>query len=72
APDFFVRDVDEASEASTWHRDGRSSPSFDAPRRLFRPEKSVPDFALSICVLREGVKGSFVDFRRLHAVADPQ
>eukprot|EP00439_Symbiodinium_sp_Y106_P086522 s171_g33.t3 len=70
-PQGFVRDVDEASEASTWHRDGRSAPSFDAPRRLFRPEKSVPDFALSMCV-GEGVKGSFVDFRRLRAVADPQ
>lgn len=70
-PQGLVRDVDEASEASTWHRDGRSAPSFDAPRRLFRPEKSVPDFALSMCI-GEGVKGSFVDFRRLRAVADPQ
>ncbi|CAE7590014.1 Aldh1a3 [Symbiodinium natans] len=71
-PNVFVHEVDQASEAAAWHRDGRSSPSFDAPRRIFRPEKSVPSFALSICVGREGVRGSFVDFRRLRAVADPQ
>ncbi|CAJ1337458.1 unnamed protein product, partial [Effrenium voratum] len=67
----LVRDLKE-EEALTWHRVGRSWPSYDPPRRLFRPEKGVPEFACALCLRGHDLRGSFVDFRKLRAVADPE
>jgi len=66
----MVRDLCEDT-VSIWRRQGRHFPRYDPPRRLFRPEKSVPEFVAAMCV-GDDVHGNLVDFRKLRAVADPE
>jgi len=69
--DSMVKDLKEET-GSIWRRQGRHFPRYDPPRRLFRPEKSVPEFVAAMCTEGDEVQGSIVDFRKLRAVADPE
>eukprot|EP00435_Cladocopium_sp_Y103_P037993 s1603_g10.t1 len=69
--DSMVKDLKEET-VSIWRRQGRHFPRYDPPRRLFRPEKSVPEFVAAMCTEGDEVQGSIVDFRKLRAVADPE
>lgn len=67
----MARDLTEEM-VSIWRRQGRHFPRYDPPRRLFRPEKSVPEFVAAMCMEGDDVQGSIIDFRKLRAVADPE
>jgi len=63
----LVRELqDEGDEIFGWHRSGRCSPPYSAPRRFYRPDEYVPEFVAYLCVeAQEPVVGKFVDFREL-------
>mmetsp|Transcript_24773 Transcript_24773/g.45417 ORF Transcript_24773/g.45417 Transcript_24773/m.45417 type:complete len:899 (-) Transcript_24773:15-2711(-) len=63
----LVRDLqDEGAEIFGWHRSGRCSPPYSAPRRFYRPDEYVPEFVAVLCAeAHSPVSGKFVDFREL-------
>lgn len=63
----------ETGDVFGWHRDGRCSPAFDAPRRFYRPEEHVPDFVAAFCLRGdEPASASYVDFRELATAMAPE
>jgi len=65
----LVQDPLAASdEVDSWHRIGRCYPPFDAPRRIYREEEYVAEFALAFCCQgSESTSVSYVDFQKLCA-----
>mmetsp|Transcript_59055 Transcript_59055/g.132249 ORF Transcript_59055/g.132249 Transcript_59055/m.132249 type:complete len:898 (-) Transcript_59055:14-2707(-) len=63
----LVRDLqDEGATIFGWHRSGRCSPPYCAPRRFYRPDEYVPEFVAVLCAEAQSpVSGRFVDFREL-------
>lgn len=61
-----------SGDLSGWHRPGRCTPTYDAPRLHYRPEERVPEFVAAFCLRAEQpVTVRYVDFRVLKALADP-
>lgn len=56
-----------------WHRDGRSSPPFDAPRRHYRPEEFVADYCATLCLGADGPAAVRVsDFRAMYEASSAE
>jgi hypothetical protein len=56
----------DAHEGCGWHRGGRCSPAYEAPRRFYRPEEHVPDLVVAFCVRSDSSTAlRLVDMHRL-------
>jgi len=63
----FVRELPADAHAGCgWHRGGRCSPAYEAPRRFYRPEELVPDLVAAFCIRSDSSTSlQLVDLQRL-------